>query len=305
MPVSAFDHTVTDYQLPHAYWLARAAKLAYSDEPTIRKTAEDWGFDQFEYFHAELDASFPIEDTQGFAAGSDRMIVVAFRGTEPAKIKDWLSDANALIAPGPAGKGLVHQGFSRALDSVYPQVREAVERFRGREQTLWFTGHSLGGALAMLASARMYFEDPELLPDGVYTFGQPRTCDRFLAEPYNEAFTAKVFRFVNNNDVVAPAPARTVPPRGGHPLLRRRREPAGEDDRPRRRRRPRQGVHQRPVRPRRRRHPRPRGGPLRPADGEEHLLSRADLPRGPYSTWSSSRSREQPWNSATWAAAGW
>lgn len=26
--VSELDHAVTDYQLPHAYWLAKAAKLA-------------------------------------------------------------------------------------------------------------------------------------------------------------------------------------------------------------------------------------------------------------------------------------
>ncbi|WP_190812532.1 lipase family protein [Saccharopolyspora pogona] len=208
--MSELDHTVTDYQLPHAYWLAKAAKLAYADEAEIRETTRQWGFDDCDYFHAELDASFPIEDTQGFVARSDKMIIVAFRGTEPKKIKDWLTDTNTLAAPGPAGKGLVHVGFSRALDSIYPRVRDAVKRFKDNGQTLWFTGHSLGGALAMLASARMYFEDPNLLPDGVYTFGQPRTCDRLLATPYNQALTSRVFRFVNNNDIVPKLPPEPV-----------------------------------------------------------------------------------------------
>ncbi|MER7011716.1 lipase family protein [Saccharopolyspora sp. NPDC000359] len=206
MVASAFDHTVTDFQMPHAYWLARSAKLAYADEAAIRTTAAEWGFDRVQHLRAELDPSFPIEDVQAFAAGSDRMVVVAFRGTEPAKIQDWLSDAATLVAPGPAGKGLVHQGFSQALDAVYPQVLKAVERLRDGQQSLWFTGHGLGGALAVLASARLYFEDPELLANGVCTFGQPRTCDRFLAESYDEAFAARTFRFVNNNDVVAQLP---------------------------------------------------------------------------------------------------
>ncbi|MEV0081744.1 lipase family protein [Saccharopolyspora sp. NPDC050642] len=206
MTVLEFDHAVTGYRLQHAYWLAKAAKLAYDDEATIRETAREWGFDRCEYFHAELDGSFPIEDTQAFAAGSDRMVVVAFRGTEPKKIKDWLTDTNTLAAPGPAGKGLVHLGFSRALDSIYPEVRGAVQRLRDNDQSLWFTGHSLGGALAMLASARIFFGDPKLLPDGVYTFGQPRTCDRLLATPYNQALAERVFRFVNNNDVVPQLP---------------------------------------------------------------------------------------------------
>lgn len=98
---------------------------------------------------------------------SHKMIIVAFRGPEPTNIKDWLSDANALATPGPAGKGFVHDGFSRALDSIYPQVKESVQKLLDNEQTLWITGHSLGGALAMLASARMHFEDPNLLPEGV------------------------------------------------------------------------------------------------------------------------------------------
>ena len=204
--VSELDQTVTDYRLSHVYWLVKAAKLAYSDEAEVRETTRQWGLDRCEFFHTKLDASFPIEDTQAFVAGSDKMIIVAFRGTEPTNIKDWLSDANALATPGPAGKGFVHDGFSRALDSIYPQVKEAVQKLRDNDQTLWITGHSLGGALAMLASARMHFENRNLLPNGVYTFGQPRTCDRLLAAPYNEAFASRVFRFVNNNDVVAQVP---------------------------------------------------------------------------------------------------
>ncbi|MGW5647431.1 lipase family protein [Saccharopolyspora sp. NPDC003752] len=62
----------------------------------------------------------------------------------------------------------------------------------------------------MLASARIFFEDPQLLPDGVYTFGQPRTCDRLLATPYNQALAERVFRFVNNNDVVPQLPPEPV-----------------------------------------------------------------------------------------------
>jgi triacylglycerol lipase len=208
--VSELDQTVTDYQLSHVYWLVKAAKLAYSDEAEVRETTQRWGLDRCEFFHSALDASFPIEDTQAFAAGSDKMIIVAFRGTEPTNIKDWLTDTEALATPGPGGRGLVHDGFSRALDSIYPQLKEAIQKLQDNEQTLWITGHSLGGALAMLASARMYFEDPNLLPDGVYTFGQPRTCDRMLAVPYNEAFASKVFRFVNNNDVVPQVPPEPV-----------------------------------------------------------------------------------------------
>jgi triacylglycerol lipase len=110
----------------------------------------------------------------------------------------------------PTGKGLVHLGFSRALASVYPEILAKAEDVRTNEQTLWFTGHSFGDAHAMLAAATMYLQDPKLLADGVYTFGQPRTCDRFLASVHNEAFASRHFRFVNNNGVVAQLPPEPV-----------------------------------------------------------------------------------------------
>jgi hypothetical protein len=93
---------------------------------------------------------------------------------------------------------------------VYPDIKDTIEEFRTQNQTLWFTGHSLGGALAMLAGAKMYFEAPRLLADGIYTFGQPRTCDRLLAGAHNKAFTSRTYRFVNNNDIVAQVPPEPV-----------------------------------------------------------------------------------------------
>jgi triacylglycerol lipase len=169
---SAFNQHADGHSLEHAYWLGRAARLAYGDESEIRADADKWGFDQVACFCGTHRMPFPLEDTQAYLAASDHMIVVAFLGTEPAQIRDWLSDSNTPVIPGPANKGLVHLGFSRALASVYPEIRDKVEEVRTNDQTLWFTGHSLGGALAMLAGATMYLEDPKLLADGVYTFGE-------------------------------------------------------------------------------------------------------------------------------------
>lgn len=210
MGVSAFNQQADGYSLEHAYWLSRAAKLAYGDESEIRADTEKWGFDRITNFCGTHRMPFPLEDTQAYLAASDHMVLVAFRGTEPSQIRDWLSDANTPVIPGPAKRGLVHLGFSRALASVYPEIRDKVKEVRTNDQTLWFTGHSLGGALAMLAGATMYLEDPKLLANGVYTFGQPRTCDRFLANAYDTAFTSRHFRFVNNNDIVAQVPPEPV-----------------------------------------------------------------------------------------------
>lgn len=208
----AFDHTSTGYSLQRAYWLARAAHLAYQDRAAIEEQAARWGFEEVRHHHTRFTPPFPLQDTQACTLASDRMIVTAFRGTEPDRIKDWLSDATTPPRPGPGGHGYVHHGFAEALAPVHPAVHDTLTELRTDGQAVYFTGHGLGGALAMLAGARLYLEEPHLAADGVYTYGQPRTCDRLLAEAFHEGFGGRMYRFVNNNDIVAqlpPEPAYT------------------------------------------------------------------------------------------------
>lgn len=204
--VAPLDHSASGYSLEQAYWMAQAAALAYKEPDVVEQQAREWGFDEVRHLKSTHAMPFPIEDTQAYVAVSDRMIVVAFRGTEPAQIRDWLTDGTTPPSPGPGGKGFVHYGFDRALSSVYPQLRDTLAELDGDGRTVWFTGHSLGGALAMLAGARLYFEDPRRLPDGVYTFGQPRTCERLLAAAHRTAFKDRYHRFVNHDDIVPELP---------------------------------------------------------------------------------------------------
>lgn len=201
-----FDHSATDYSLRQAYRMAEAARLAYETAEEIERTAHEWGFDRVRYHQTKFRPPFPLEDTQAYTAASDRMILVAFCGTEPRKIQDWLSNGTTPPWPGPANKGYVHYGFAEALESIYPEVRDTILEFRDNEQTIWFAGHSLGGALAALAALHLYFEAPRLLADGVYTYGQPRVCDGTLVKAHDDAFEGRTHRFVNNNDIVPQVP---------------------------------------------------------------------------------------------------
>lgn len=200
------DHRASGYSLRHAYCLAQACALAYQDQATIEQQAHQWGFGRVRHHETRFAPPFPLQDTQAYTLASDHMIITAFRGTEPAQIKDWLTDGTAPPRRGPDGTGRVHHGFAEALDSIYPDVLATLDEWRTDGQSVWFTGHSLGGALAMLAGARMYLEEPRLAADGVYTFGQPRTCDPTLAAAYDKGYKNRMYRFVNNNDIVPQLP---------------------------------------------------------------------------------------------------
>ena len=67
---------------------------------------------------------------------------------------------------------------------------------------LWVTGHSLGGAMATLASVRLTDEGYKVR--AVYTYGSPRVGDRVFRDSYRLAN----YRFVNDNDLVPHLPFR-------------------------------------------------------------------------------------------------
>ncbi|MFE7318445.1 lipase family protein [Streptomyces sp. NPDC057555] len=206
MTSSRVDQQATGYSLRQARCMVRAAALAYRDETAVEAAAREWGFERVRHHHAVFRPPFPLPDARAYTLGGRHMILTAFRGTEPVELRDWLADATTPPWPGPAGRGHVHHGFAETLESLWPQVLTALKEFRDNGQAVYFTGHGLGGALAMLAGARLHFDDPRHTADGVYTFGQPRTCDPGLAREFNTAFTDRMFRFVNHSDLVPQLP---------------------------------------------------------------------------------------------------
>lgn len=193
-----FDANATAYSLNNAYWLAQAAKIAYQVKHEIQPAVAKLGLENFEFLSKD--------DTEGFIATNEKIIVVAFRGTEPTKLQDLLADARLHKVQGPLGE--VHRGFLNAYQLVKDDMYGAIQRLRDNNnpQTLWFTGHSLGAALAVVAVADLLADGQNV--NGLYNFGQPRVgSDEFGAE-FNRRFHAQQFRFVNNNDAVTRVPPR-------------------------------------------------------------------------------------------------
>jgi hypothetical protein len=92
---------------------------------------------------------------------------------------------------------------------VLTNVVEALKAHEDGTRSLWITGHSLGGALAMLTAAFLANVQNHPLA-GVYTFGQPRVGDPVFQRRYDETLGDITFRCVNNCDPVPHLPPREL-----------------------------------------------------------------------------------------------
>jgi hypothetical protein len=99
--------------------------------------------------------------------------VVSVRGT--ATVKDWGIDANALRIR--VGERHYHAGFLGEVLAASPELQTKV----GDVDHVYFTGHSLGGAVA--AMLPHFWQNPKNLCMTPYVFASPRYCDYKRIKP--------------------------------------------------------------------------------------------------------------------------
>ncbi len=197
----------------NALFLAQACSLAYLDEPEAAPKFRD---------QLGLEARLiSVGNTQVYIAQNDKAVVAAFRGSQAPTsldgLKDWLltNANNYLIIPegrigtdfAAAGVGArFHRGFMEALAEIWDPLLEAVtEATSSGDRPLWVTGHSLGGALALMAAWRL--QRNFIAVHEIVTFGAPMVGNDAAARAFEQEFAGKIFRFVNLEDPVPLLPS--------------------------------------------------------------------------------------------------
>jgi hypothetical protein len=222
------DHGERDATVAHV--LATCAAYAYSDAGTVATMMTRLGLEANACVRVAqtVDAMLIFSTAYLVQSRCGRVVILCYRGTEPATLGNWLGDAEVDSESGmmsvedgaPAFR--VHAGFHRNVRATWSTVlRELRLALRGRSlihpdeivesplEALYVTGHSLGGAMAVLfalklAGAREHGALAAKLR-AVYTFGQPMAVGGALP-PVAGDIGGRVFRHVTNRDLTPALP---------------------------------------------------------------------------------------------------
>ncbi len=177
-------------ELQRALVFAELSMISYNDEEEADRASTAIGFPE-----AKL---LEHDGAQAIQFGNDHDCVIACRGTEPNEWNDVQADAKASLAVvGTIGK--VHTGFNEEVEDLWPMLVEVLQQ---NKRTLWFCGHSLGGAIATISAIRCELDSSLPSPRELHTFGSPRVgCRRYVKH-----VKVKHFRWVHNNDIVTRVP---------------------------------------------------------------------------------------------------
>jgi len=131
-------------------------------------------------------------------AGSDA--ILAFRGTQGGG--SILQNLKVIRRRTPEGR--LHAGFADGYTDIHDKLVTRLRRCCAKR--VWLTGHSLGGALAVVGAHRL--EEAGFNVAGVVTFGQPMVAMPDLARLLARRLRGRYVAFVNGSD---PVPRAVLP----------------------------------------------------------------------------------------------
>lgn len=167
------------------------ASAAYFPEKNIRELKLPQGYSLTLYSN--------IVDTQiSFYLASNEAAktqVISIRGT--SNIENAMLDINLKLVPDTNLNVSLHHGFAYAARQVYAEIKPLLKK----DYTIETTGHSLGGAVAVILAALIDKDNFNL--SQVITFGQPKVTNLSGANRFQHL---NIIRVVTPKDLVPLVP---------------------------------------------------------------------------------------------------
>jgi hypothetical protein len=199
--LDTFNKAETEFDLRNARPMMWLSQLAYetADKSKVQDILKAWELKLLGFESNDPITGLPPGSACVVVAEGRGATFVCFAGTDPLKVEDWITDFRI------RRKAMtLHSGFRTAVESVWKAVEAAIQS-RPPEQPLFFTGHSLGGALAIIAAERA-LRELKVQAKAVYTFGSPRAGGAEFVKSYTPKLGDSTFRVIHGTDLVAAVP---------------------------------------------------------------------------------------------------
>ena len=170
---------------------AELSQLAYAQPEVVESIFKEAGLDQCVFIENQ--------GAEAYVLGNQFDCLIVCRGTQPSEWNDIKADANALTVAVEVGR--VHSGFHAEVNQLWPLLEQQIQQ---NQRPLWFSGHSMGGAMAAVCAVRCKLSAIPSNPYAIFSYGAPRVGNR----PYTSLLNVKHYRWVNNNDIVPRIPPR-------------------------------------------------------------------------------------------------
>ena len=214
-----FQTNFSSYNQLTSIYCSQISEIAYWKSNEIEKF-EQLLNDRYpnDNYHLQLiDHKDKKSHTQVLLYGNKNFLIVAFRGTEPSRIRDWITDAKfwnyetnytsiEQLANMPAG----HGGFRRSLISLITQKKlfKKIDNIISKlnlkidksKFPIYTTGHSLGAAISQLFIEPLNYKGYNF--SGAYHFAPPLAVSCKLNTYMKTNYGDKVYDIVNYKDYV-------------------------------------------------------------------------------------------------------
>jgi triacylglycerol lipase len=137
----------------------------------------------------------PESQVSYFLSRANGIQTIAIRGT--ANLENVMLDLDLELKPDTALDIKLHQGFGSAAKAVYTDVKP----YLNEKLPIHITGHSLGGAIAVILG--LYLQQEDYAVTQIITFGQPKVTNVTGAKKYD---LLPLIRVVTLNDIVPLVP---------------------------------------------------------------------------------------------------
>lgn len=161
----------------------------------------------FKFLHLVkyIEGPFGIKTKMGYdpemmVVSTSNYTILVFRGTDIMEdnirgewvgtdFRAWKTGRSALY---PVGR--VHKGFSECIELLQPYLEGYLKKINAIDKPIWVTGHSLGGAMAILSSYEL--EKKGFNVPIIHVFGTPNSIgNKKMIESLGAAFLNKINRF--------------------------------------------------------------------------------------------------------------